>query len=62
MRQYRKDHPRYVKENRKKQKERDQRQESCKERPEKSIHIGQLMRIRVVEKSCKERLVRVVSL
>lgn len=62
MRRYREAHPGYVKENRRKQKWRDGKKKSCKERPEKRIRIGELLRIHVLEESCKERLVRVVSL
>lgn len=63
MRNYRKDNPAYVKKNRDLQRIRDRKKKNLvKSDLRKSLRVGNLMRIHVLEQSCKVRLVRVVSL
>lgn len=61
MRRYRKEHPGYVKANCRQQKRRDREKANLvKKDVWGSLHSGKLVRIRVLEESCKERLMRLL--
>ena len=61
MRQYRKEHSTYVKRNRRRQQIRDRKKRHLvKSDVWKQLYSGKLMRIHVLEKSCKVRLMRLL--
>lgn len=63
MRRYRKKHPDYVKVNRRQQQRRDRKKSNLvKKDLWESLYSGKLVRIRILEESCKERLMRLLPL
>ena len=63
QRGYRKEHPAYVQENRRKQRFRNrERGKIVKQDVWKSLHTGKLLRIHVLERDCKVRRIRLLSL
>ena len=63
MRRYRKKHVNYVKRNRQQQHRRDQKKGNLvKKDVWKALQCGKLVRIRILEESCKERLMRLLPL
>ena len=61
MRQYRRNHADYVKRNRRQQHRRDREKPNLvKKDVWKALYSGKLMRIRILETSCKERLMRLL--
>jgi DNA-directed RNA polymerase subunit E'/Rpb7 len=63
MRRYRQVHPTYLKRNRQQQHHRDRKKQILvKSDLWKSLHSGKLVRIRILEESCKERLMRLLPL
>ncbi len=63
MRRYRKNHPNYIKTNRCQQHRRDQKKRNLvKKDVWESLWSGKTVRIRILEESCKERLMRLLPL
>ncbi len=63
MRQYRKRRTEYVKRNRRQQYGRDRKKRNLvKKDVWRSVHIGKIVRIRILEESCKERRMRLLPL
>ncbi len=63
MRNYRKENLEYVEKNRRRQQVRDRKKKNLvKSDLSNPFQAGKLIRIHILEKSCKDRLVRVVSL